>query len=663
MINLGMMERVGARRPPTIELVIAWREFFAYKNKHYESTNQYHADIVLGAFKHLRRMAAEGETALALPDLHSAMKALRNIPQDEVDKHRELATLIYEDLMRLEPAQEATNLRHFVYVLASCGDPIMAREFWHAYLKRSASLDEKERLTGRVKMVWLKIFESFAKKGDEVELLRTFEMAQDWGVPYYSRIQETMMGFYASRDDKEGLKKWYAMPVTRADGRTNPRSTSLKILLSFCIRNGEVEWSKDIFRDILAGTPDKAAWDIVLQWAAGAMGKGVEDVERMMDVMVRRNPDDPFLRPDIATINGLVRLAISLKDPYLAERYIALGLKRGIQPNAETMILQLEYRAEAKDMTGAHAIYDALQSEEILENADLPAVNKYIRVLCLDSDLNYDRILSITSDLDQQKRRLEADTVSALCLMYLPRNEIPEMIDLLQVQSYNYTIKERARITDAFMSFILNRDNSTARAWDAYTVARQIFDEMSTEQRTKCMNEFFDRDRCDMACYVFGHMRQADLITRRPKLETYVQCFEGIARFEEPEYLHMVHNMLKMDGGIEPNTKLYNSLMLAYIACNDAHRALDFWDDITNSSEGPSYRSLDIVFRACGRKPFGDIKAREIWTKMRRMEIEVTGDVFASFIGALAGQGKFEEARDLIESMEQDLGLKPDFLT
>ena len=67
------------------------------------------------------------------------------------------------------------------------------------------------------------------------------------------------------------------------------------------------------------------------------MGKGVEDVERMIQVMIRHNKDDESIRPDIVTINGLVELAMSLKDPYLAERYIALGLKSGIQPDSRVL--------------------------------------------------------------------------------------------------------------------------------------------------------------------------------------------------------------------------------------------------------------------------------------------------------------------------------------
>jgi hypothetical protein len=273
----------------------------------------------------------------------------------------------------------------------------------------------------------------------------------------------------------------------------------------------------------------------------------------------------------------------------------------------------------------------------------------------------YDRITSIASDLEERKKRLEADTVSALSMMYLQRDEINELSDLLQTQAYHYTATERQRLIDAFISCCLDRNTNTVRVWEAYNIMRAILDELSVPERTSLMNEFFARGRCDMACHIFGHMRQHPLPDRRPVLDTYIQCFLGIASLGDGEYLDMVHNMLKMDSTVEPNTKLYNSLILAYTECEDADRALHFWEDITNSTEGPSYRTLEIVFRACGRKPFGDKIARSIWNKMRGMEIEVTKEVFAAYVGALAGQGKFEEARDMVGVGEKELGIKVDW--
>jgi tetratricopeptide (TPR) repeat protein len=320
----------------------------------------------------------------------------------------------------------------------------------------------------------------------------------------------------------------------------------------------------------------------------------------------------------------------------------------------------MNYRVDAGDLTGAQAAYEALQSEEVLNNEDLPAINKYIRALCAARNDYYDRITSIISDLEERHKKLEADTVSVLSMMYLRRGEIDEADDLLQTQAYHYTADERQRLLNALISFCLDRNTSTVRAWDAYCITRDILDELSVKERTILMNEFFARGRSDMACHIFGHMRQHPLPDRRPVLDTYIQCFLGIASLRDREHLDMVHNMLKMDSTVEPNTKLYNSLILAYTECEDADRALEFWEDITNSTEGPSYKSLEIVFRACGRKPFGDKVARRIWNKMRSMEIEVTKEVFASYIAALAGQGKFEEARDMVGVGEKELAIKVD---
>jgi hypothetical protein len=404
-------------------------------------------------------------------------------------------------------------------------------------------------------------------------------------------------------------------------------------------------------------------WDVIFQWAVSALGKGVEDVEHMMEVMVRRNPQDDAIRPDVETINGLVELAMSRNDPYLAERYLALGLKSGIRPNAKTFILQMDYRIDAGDLSGAQVGYEALQSEEIRDGEDLPIVNKYIRALCSVDKPNYDRITSIVADLDERNVRPEADTVSALALLYLKRNDLHDVIDILQAHCFHYTGDERARIRDAFLTYCLDRRNYTTSVWDTYAVIRQIFDETNAEKRVQLMKEFFRRNRSDMACHVFGHMRQHIRPELRPKADTYADCFEGIARCSDAENLYMIHNMMKLDSSIEPSTRLYNSLMLAYIACDEPNRALDFWSDITNSTEGPTYNSIQIVFRACERKPFGDKPAREIWNKMRRMEIEVTPEVSSAYVGALAGQALLPEVKALIENMEADVGYGPDKIT
>ncbi|RFU23638.1 hypothetical protein B7463_g12700, partial [Scytalidium lignicola] len=666
MLDLNVIEKSQARPPPSNELVNAFNTFISHKHRAKAALNNIQAQHVLRTFKHLQRAnTEEDDFGLSLEDLRLASRVLLKIPKDKTGTHNELARALYAEITKRTSAEgdeDHLDLRHFVQLLASTGDALEAREyvqiFWEENLPEG-SADKSLAKTGR--KLWLSVLSGFTREGNEVELLKTAQMAEDMGIPYTFAFQEVMTIFYAQRNNIEATRKWYRKG---SGGRnTQPTSKTLSELLKFSLRNDELDWCKHVFRDVLESNPIKSTWDVVFQWAAAGLEKGVEELEQMMEVMIRRNEGEKSMMPDSETINGLVEIAISQNDPYLAERYIALGLKRGIPPNARTFVLQMEYRIDAGDLTGAQAAYEALQGEEILDNEDLPAINKYIRALCDAKIVNYDRVTSILADLEDRQAKLEADTVSSICMMYLKRGETPEVVDLLQTQTFHYTLDERARIRDAFVTFCLDRNNRTARVWDAYCIFRQVFEETDITIRTQMMNEFFARKRSDMGCHVFGHMRQHVQRDKRPVLDTYIQCFEGIARCADRESLDIVHNMFKMDSSIEPSTRLYNSLMLAYTACDDADRALDFWDDITNSREGPSYRSLEIVFRACQLNPFGDKPAKAIWNKMRKMEIEITQKVFNAYAGAMAGQGKLEEAISLVEGMEEDVGFGPDVMT
>jgi hypothetical protein len=662
MMELMMYEKQHTRPPNREELVKAWRDFFKYKEEKKEPLVEYQARHALVNYRYLvkgdekqEEISQDDPETLSLKDVRAALKALTRMPNDNRDTHRELARALYMDPRRQR--QLPADVCYYVKVLSQTGDSLEARALVQTNFGGDERTNAPTALSQNFKRSWFAVLEGFSRENNEEGLLASAEMAQTAGLPYGSTFHSIMTTFFARRDQVEETKEWYNKPIAGDKGRL-PETVST--ILNFCTRNNELDWCKSVFRTLLERNPSKGTWDIIFQWAAGALGKGVEDVERMMEVMTGLNKHDENKVPDISTINGLVSLAMSRNDPYLAERYIALGLKHNIYPNAQTFILQLDYRVNADDLTGAQVVYNSLQSEEISDFADLPAINKYIRALCAVETPNYNLITSICSDLDQRKARLEPPTVAALGILYLDRNEIDELIDTLQAHAYHYSVTERASIRDAFLAYTLDPATPTARAWDSYTIFRQVFDETDIDIRTQAMNEFYRRGRSDMALHAFGHMRAHIRVDRRPVLSTYVDCLEGIARCADSESLHTVHNMLKMDSSIEPDTRLYNALMLAYTACEESDKAVQFWDLITNSSEGPSYRSIEIMFRACQQKPFGDRKAREIWAQMHRMEIEVTKNVFVAYIGALAGQGKLEDAKTLVESAEKDFGFKPD---
>lgn len=672
MMEFAVSDVTHARPAPVRELVKAWNAFFKHKFERKEVVTPQQADCALRTFKYIHaRVPAEVNTGISEDQYIHALDVLSYIPKgDNVAHHTELAWLLYRQLAQ-SCADQVAHLyvfRKLVQVLARAGNALEARntlvELFPINSMQDQKLDHDQKRKARkfYRGVWLNITRGFSDEKNEAEMLKTYEMAKDSVLDYTKYSHRIIAEFYAGQDDVPLVKEWCSR-----SGAEISQPQMLEMLLKFSIRNNELDWCKSVFREVLENDPTKPVWDVILQWAAGALGKGVEDVEHMLNVMIRRYANDNAMRPDVETINGLVELAMSLGDSYLAERYIALGLKFGIKPNARTHILQMSYRADANDLTGAKAAYDKLQSEEVANDEDLPAINKYIRALCFSKNSTYDTINSVLIDLEEKGKYLEAPTTAALTTLYLQRDDMLDLEDLLQTQSYNYTASDRQLIAQSMLTFIYDRTNSNVRAWETYTLLRDVFDEIDVPTRTSLMTEFFSRGRCDMGCHTFGHMRQHPILTRRPKLDTYILCFEHISLFSAEiayENLLMIHNMLKMDSAIgAPTTKLYNSLMLGYTACDAADKALDFWDDITNSIEGPNYRSLEIVFWACGNKAFGERKAKEIWGSMIRMGVEVTKEVADAYASALAGQGKVEEAMEVIRNMKAEHGVVVDVAT
>ena len=146
-------------------------------------------------------------------------------------------------------------------------------------------------------------------------------------------------------------------------------------------------------------------------------------------------------------------------------------------------------------------------------------------------------------------------------------------------------------------------------------------------------------------------------------MDTYIRCLEGFAQYPDAEGVESVHNMLKMDTKVQPNTKLYTALMLAYAACDKPLLSLDFWNEITTSREGPSYASLEGVFWALERKPGGHTQALQIWERIERMDLEIPASVYNAYVGAIASSGVEKDVRALLLKMASVVGSEPDIMT
>ena len=262
--------------------------------------------------------------------------------------------------------------------------------------------------------------------------------------------------------------------------------------------------------------------------------------------------------------------------------------------------------------------------------------------------------MKVVADLADRRARFEPLTVSKLSLLHLNRDEVHDVIDLLNTHSYRFSSTERESIRNAILDYCLDKTTPTPRCWDGYTILRSIFDEMPRPQRTDLMVSFFERERPDMAANVFQSMRTHSRPDTIPTIDTYVAAFLGSAKLRDLESLEVIHNQLKLDFNIDTTTYLYNALIIGYTACGKPRRALDFWEDIVASKEGPTYNSIHIALRACEKAPFGDLKAQDIWAKLKKQNVELDQSLWASYVAALAGNGDNELAITTVEKADQN---------
>ena len=665
MMELRDKLRTEVRPPPPEDLAEAFVNFFRSKKATALAVEDIQAQCALETFLHLQKTYTEvDDFGLPSEELRMALKTLKSVGSNKLNYNafKELAKALFQELEKRnkertddqEPGGDFyQDLLPFIQIMARLDDALYARDLIETYWEKC--------LKPMRPSIFPQILKGLIRENRSNELHKTIEIMQKYGIPFDHKVHQVITEYYATQQaDFEMTKKWYQYPISNGGRPTDHTDAAV---LKLCISQDELEWGDPIFKSLMERIPEeKAPWDMILQWAA-AQGKSVDEVEHMMEVMVRRQEERRLkLSLDMETINGLIELANLRNDPYSAERYVALGQKWGFSPNARTFLLQLDYRIKVKDLGGARAAYGRLQAEESVNNEDLPLVNKLIVALCGEKTQNYDAIMGLVEDLGDRKGRFESETVAALSLLHLQRGEMEDFVDLINTHAFHYGLDQRAKISDVLIAYILNLTNPIPRAWVTYNTLQQTFPEIDTSTRTSLMKCFFTRGRSDMATHVFGHMRQQQIKTLRPTTSTYVACLSGIAKAGDLDSLITVRNMMKLDTEVEPTTQLNNAFILAYTGCGKSATAQSFWEDIVHSREGPTYASIQLALMSCEDAPSGEEVARDIWKRLKRFEIEVTREIYAAYVGALAGHNLFGECVQLINDAEKEAKYKPDAL-
>lgn len=666
MMEYTKMERLHARLPPPDHVLGAVKAFMHYKEagKTARPIQDVQAQHLLRSLLYLSQ--CQELANITIPTLRSWLLVIAQPAHRDSAIHREIATFLYHEISKLrsQAGSSLANSDFRVYVLAMShtGGSLTARDTFLQHIKaRTPSICDSDLLHASV---WKNILKGFAAEANEAELLRSFQIMNEHAINFdHDWAYHIITRFYASQQSMEKALEWYNKS-RKQEGLQSNQETLQEELIQLSLKASHLELGQTVIRDITAGTPTKLQWDLILEWAAGT-GKGADEIDRMMGVMERSNqtlPEAEWRIPDTTTLNRLVKVAVDRKDPYLAERFISLGRSRNIQPDALTLIYQMQYRLVVKDVDGALTVYKHLQSQDLSANQDIPVVNELIRAMCTSGRQDFESIMNVAADLSDRQARFDPATVSALAVLHLSRDEIHDVIDLLNTHVYGFDAAGRASVQNTFIEYCLKPSATTAQAWDAYIILKQVFDDTTREQRVVIMNEFFRRQRPDMAVHVFNHMRAHTRYDVIPTIETYVQCLSGIGHLKDEESLEVVHNQLKLDFNIEPNTYLNNALMQTYTACGSPRTALGFWDEIASSREGPNINSIHLAMRACEDAPWGDEKARKIWLKLSRTGIELDQSLWASYAGALVGNGNVEGAINLLEEAHVQQGLDMDTL-
>ncbi|KAH9864509.1 hypothetical protein J1614_010443 [Plenodomus biglobosus] len=689
MAEVSLAKDAAVRPPPPDEVAKAVKDFFAIKDKPLHDFQIVHAQNALEYV--LQNPKVDGSPWLSRKDLDRRIFQMlisrrKRGPSPVLGQpHVRFGLLLLAELERMlkmemqqkegESQPDEDNFDHEylqiqrIRLLAYSGAATEAKAMaadqfpWHA----DASLWRKKT----VAQVWSIVMVGLVQEENFEQMVETADLLHTQSFPVDHSMQEKLVSFFCATQDLERAKFWYSHPTCQYDGQSTahlpPNGRTTAALLTACARAGDRTYGQTLVASVLrTSLQDKDSWDAIFLWSA-AIGKGPDEVDRMMNVLIRRNdearlkaPNTKMVRPNIETINALVNFCMSRNDPYSAERYISIGEKRGISPNEKTFAMQMQYRISVGDLDGAKTAYFNLQGDFSGVPQSVTVINELIRALCVSDVTHFDDLMAMVDDLHEHKADFDPETIAALTLLHLRRGEIADAQDLLQVHAFQYTPQKRQIIQKALSLFILDAETSTSDAWHGYQILRHVFPETAKPARIAIMQEFFSRKRSDMACHVFFHMRNHISKYFRADRDVYIAAFTGYARCADAESLELTHNQLRLDLSIDLDTKLRNALMLAYACTEQNSKALQFWREICESKEGPTYNSIVIAFRSCEGMQWGGEHARAIFKRLKEQDVEIDKSIWTAYMCAIARNRYHAEALALVESVEEEYGFTPD---
>lgn len=648
-----------SRAPPNNTLANAFKLFFETRVDSPGVINLFQARLLSMTWKHLKARQEE----LDDNDWHNVFS---------VDSLERILFVLSEAQCLPEARETILKIARFAY-LELCADHgfganSISRPALLVYINLLAMNGNPEearqviinfggQLRGAKQSPWLTVLKGFALKDDRRQLRKVTQELEKYGVKFDQASHEELVEILIAQDLFKAVQTIYECPLA---GNAEPSLATKKAVITYAILKSEIAWAGPIYQSIHEGTsPNEETVGVALLWEA-AQGSSASSLGEKIKLWTASNPQikDALTTADF---NNLLRYANANGNPQLGNAFINLAKQWGLALDEQTHLLQLESAIQAGDVEGSLRILENQVDPTTLPNADLSLANNLITMLC-SSDKKEELFQQISPLLDplfQDGVQLEPTTVAALTRMLLYRHDNEAVSELLRPRLATYDSQGKTVIRTAVTDYILDSNEKDADVWDVYELFKLAFPETGVSVRTEIMGAFFERKRSDLAVLVFGHMRQAEDLSRRPKPDTYARCFQGLARTADTTNLELVHNMLKLDLEVELTTRILNGLMLAYAACDMPDKSMNIFRQILQSDEGPSTKTIQLFFKVCEKHHNGVQEAVKMMSKVKKLEIEVDRRLYSSYIEALAAQCEFDRVTEAINRMQAEIGVPP----
>ncbi|KAJ5101497.1 hypothetical protein NUU61_003719 [Penicillium alfredii] len=646
-----------SRAPPNHTLAKAFQVFFSTRVETPSVINGFQARLLIVTWKHLKAEQNEMDevdwyNVFSTENLEKMLYVLSEsqcLPASR-DAIQKIARFAFLELCAdhgFGPNKIGRQaLLLYINLLSMNGNPEEAR---HVVLKFWSQLRKVKPSP------WLTVLKGFALKDDRRQLRKITEEFETHGNKFDQASHEELLKILLEQNLFAAAQTVYEFPISE---NSQPSVAAKEAMIKSAVLKSELDWAKPIVASLPQDSTAKTL-DISLLWEA-AQGNNASALAEKTDSWIVAHPNFKE-QLSIATVNNLLQYANAIENPQLVADFAKLADRWDLKPNSQTYLLQLESYVQAGDVEQTLDILEERIDPNTLPSENLPLANKLVTMLCLSKqkDTLFQHISSLLDPLFEENVRLYPETIAALTRMLLYRHDWEAVSELLRPRLSTYDDEGKTQIRNALADFILDLTQSDSDVWGMYNLLKVAFPETGVSVRTEIMATFFKRKRSDLGVLVFGHMRQAEDLSRRPKPDTYARCFQGLARTHDESNLELVHNMLKLDLEVDLNTRVLNSLMLAYAACDMPEKSMTVFRQILQSDEGPSHKTIAIFFRACEKYHNGAQEAMKMMAKVKKLEIPVDRQLYTAYIEAMAAQCEFELATEAIDQMQAEIGAAP----